>query len=300
MRTSRCFSTSTSALHWWAHVGPATKDPIITEAFLADASPVKINLGVGAYRDDKGGQTCFLEFKLSEESVKLVYGKNSDVIKEGSFAGVQALSGTGACSLFVDYHNIWRDAQVPPSTFRYYHPDLKGLNFTALMDDVKRCHHTGIFNASDGSFFLLHPYSHNPTRSMNVGLTSIFLSVLCNDMMQAEAIKSQLQKIARAMYSNPPVHGKPLVSTVLSDPDIKALWVKEVKGMANRIQAMRINLWKSFRQLGSSLNWEHITKPCRLVREFHIYMTLDGRNVNYLANAIHEVIKYGQKSIGSL
>lgn len=48
-------------------------------------------------------------------------------------------------------------------------------------------------------------------------------------MKQAVAIKSQLQKIARAMYSSPPAHGISLVSTVLSDPDIKPLWAKEVK-----------------------------------------------------------------------
>lgn len=41
--------------------------------------------------------------KLVEESVKLVYGKNSDIIKEGRFAGIQALSGTGACRLFAEF-----------------------------------------------------------------------------------------------------------------------------------------------------------------------------------------------------
>ncbi|TXG58937.1 hypothetical protein EZV62_016766 [Acer yangbiense] len=55
----RCSSSSTSARKlglWWDRVGPATKDPItgVTESFLADSSPNKINLGVGAYRDDEG------------------------------------------------------------------------------------------------------------------------------------------------------------------------------------------------------------------------------------------------------
>ena len=39
--------------------------------------------------------------KLVEESVKL--GNNSNVIKEGRFAGVQALFGTGACRLFAEF-----------------------------------------------------------------------------------------------------------------------------------------------------------------------------------------------------
>ncbi|XP_034913602.1 aspartate aminotransferase, mitochondrial isoform X3 [Populus alba] len=390
-RTSRCFSTSAGnkALKWWDHVAPAPKDPInsVTEAFLADTSPTKINLGVGAYRDDEGKPVVlqcvreaeakiagcdFLESvssavssKLVEESVKLVYGKNSDVIKEGRFAGVQALSGTGACRLFAEFqrrfypesqiymtdptwsnhHNIWRDALVPERTFHYYHPDSKGLNFSALMDDVK--------NAPDGSFFLLHPCAHNPTgvdpteeqwreisylfkvknhfpffdmayqgfasgdldrdaRSIRIfvedgnliGCAQSFaknmglyghrvgcLNVLCNDAKQAVAIKSQLQQIARAMYSSPPVHGILLVSGILSDPNMKALWVQEVKVMANRIQNLRTTLRKSLEQLSSSLNWEHITNQVgmfcfsgltpeqvdRLQRGFHIYMTLDGR-----------------------
>lgn len=54
-------------------------------------------------------------------------------------------------------------------------------------------------------------------------------SVLCDDEKQAVAVKSQLQQLARPMYSNPPVHGALLVSTILSDPELKNLWLKEVK-----------------------------------------------------------------------
>lgn len=54
-------------------------------------------------------------------------------------------------------------------------------------------------------------------------------SVVCEDEKQAVAVKSQLQQLARPMYSNPPVHGALMVSTILSDPDLKKLWLKEVK-----------------------------------------------------------------------
>lgn len=56
-------------------------------------------------------------------------------------------------------------------------------------------------------------------------------SVLCEDEKQAVAVKSQLQLLARPMYSNPPVHGALIVSTILGDPDLKKLWLKEVKVM---------------------------------------------------------------------
>lgn len=60
-------------------------------------------------------------------------------------------------------------------------------------------------------------------------MSFIFYSVLCEDEMQAIAVKSQLQQLARPMYSNPPVHGALIVSTILGDPDLKNLWLKEVK-----------------------------------------------------------------------
>lgn len=41
-----------------------------------------------------------------------------------------------SCALH-SHHNIWRDAHVPWRTFRYYNPNTRGLNFAALMDDVK-------------------------------------------------------------------------------------------------------------------------------------------------------------------
>ena len=54
-------------------------------------------------------------------------------------------------------------------------------------------------------------------------------SMVCEDEKQAVAVKSQLQQLARPMYSNPPVHGALIVSTILGDPDLKKLWLKEVK-----------------------------------------------------------------------
>ena len=42
--------------HWWTNVSMAPPDPIlgVTDAFRKDTNPKKVNLGVGAYRDDNG------------------------------------------------------------------------------------------------------------------------------------------------------------------------------------------------------------------------------------------------------
>merc|ERR1712188_23723 len=45
-----------AVVDFWSQVEEAPRDPIlgVTEKFLADTNPDKMNLGVGAYRDDNG------------------------------------------------------------------------------------------------------------------------------------------------------------------------------------------------------------------------------------------------------
>ncbi|KAM0049851.1 putative aspartate aminotransferase, class I/classII [Helianthus debilis subsp. tardiflorus] len=130
---------------------------------------------------------------------------------------------------------------------------------------------------------LTEPYSNsyfhfNPYRSL-----------VCEDEKQDVVMKSQLQQLARPMYSNPPVHGAFIVSTILGDPDLKQLWLKHVEeGMADRIIGMRTSLRENIEKLVSLLSWEHITNQigmfcCSgmtpeqvdcLKKEFHIYIVV--------------------------
>ena len=61
------------------------------------------------------------------------------------------------------------------------------------------------------------------------------------------------------MYSNPPIYGAKVVSTILSDAELKALWLDEVKLMSGRIISMRDLLVNNLQQAGSQRNWSHIT-----------------------------------------
>lgn len=138
--------------------------------------------------------------------------------------------------------------------------------------------------------------------------------VLCEDNDQAMAVRSQFQQIVRALYSSPPVHGILLVSTILNDPELKKLWEAELGVITNRMLKMRTALRQSLEELNSSLSWEHITNQVgmfwfsglspeqveQLRSRFHIYVTPDSRisiagitksNVEYVANAIHEVTR---------
>ncbi|OIW05980.1 hypothetical protein TanjilG_11667 [Lupinus angustifolius] len=233
---------------------------------------------------------------------------------------------------WANHHSIWRDAGVPLKTFRYYYPESRGMDFAGLMEDIK--------NAPDGSFFLLHACAHNPTGvdpteeqwreisslikskvhfpffhmayqglaqsyAKNMGLYGQrvgCLSVLCEDAKQAVAVKSQLQLISRPMYSNPPLHGALIVSTVLGDPELKKLWLEEVKGMADRIIGMRTTLRENLEKRGSPLPWQHITDqigmfcysgmtPEQVDRLTSDMAGINSGNVEYIADAIHEVTK---------
>jgi aspartate/tyrosine/aromatic aminotransferase len=55
----------------------------------------------------------------------------------------------------------------------------------------------------------------------------------------AEAVLSQLKTCIRANYSNPPAHGAAIVTTILSNPELRAGWEEDVKEIRDRINSMR-------------------------------------------------------------
>ncbi|KAJ2324945.1 aspartate transaminase aat1, partial [Coemansia sp. RSA 2702] len=139
-------------------------------------------------------------------------------------------------------------------------------------------------------------------------------SIVGADAAERDRLLSQLKILVRPLYSNPPVHGARIAAEVLTQPELRQEWLGEVKTMADRIIGMRQALRARLEQLGSAQSWAHITdqigmfcftglKPeqvDRLARDFHIYLTRDGRvsmagisssNVSYLAESIHAVTK---------
>ena len=68
------------------------------------------------------------------------------------------------------------------------------------------------------------------------------LSLVCADADQAARVLSQGKIVIRTNFSNPPTHGAKLAATVLTDPELRALWIEELGGMRDRIKAMRLQL----------------------------------------------------------
>jgi len=138
--------------------------------------------------------------------------------------------------------------------------------------------------------------------------------VVTESEQKKDEVLSQLLILVRPMYSNPPIYGSRVITTILEDPKLKELWHKEVKVMADRIINMRSLLVKNLKEVGSKKDWSHIVnqigmfcysglspEQCdRLKDEYHIYMTRNGRismagvtssTVRYLAESIHAVSK---------
>jgi len=139
------------------------------------------------------------------------------------------------------------------------------------------------------------------------------LSVVTASAEEALRVLSQLKRIVRTNYSNPPTHGGQLVATVLNNPQLRSLWERELGEMRDRIKLMRKQLVDTIRarcgadfsfvlaQRGmfsySGLTREQVR---RLREEYSIYAidtgricvaALNSKNVDYVADAIAKVIK---------
>ncbi|HUG92716.1 MAG TPA: amino acid aminotransferase [Planctomycetaceae bacterium] len=65
------------------------------------------------------------------------------------------------------------------------------------------------------------------------------LTAVAADRRTAETVLSQLKNTVRTNYSNPPSHGGAVVSTILSDADLRRQWERELAAMRDRINGMR-------------------------------------------------------------
>ncbi|MBL0244835.1 MAG: aspartate/tyrosine/aromatic aminotransferase [Rhodoferax sp.] len=139
------------------------------------------------------------------------------------------------------------------------------------------------------------------------------LSVLCTDKEEAGRVLSQLKIVIRTNYSNPPIHGGAVVAAVLNNPELRALWEKELGEMRVRIKAMRQKLVDGLKAAGVKQDMSFITSQIgmfsysglskdqmvRLRNEFGVYGTdtgrmcvaaLNSKNIDYVCASIAKVV----------
>ncbi|MBW0281204.1 aromatic amino acid aminotransferase [Shewanella xiamenensis] len=117
------------------------------------------------------------------------------------------------------------------------------------------------------------------------------VTVVAQNADEAVRAFSQVKRTIRANYSNPPAHGALIVSTILSDAALKALWVQELTEMRERIAEMRTLFVQSLKDEGVTQDFSFISRQngmfsfsglnkaqvARLKDEFGIYIVGSGR-----------------------
>eukprot|EP00249_Psilotum_nudum_P015386 c25299_g1_i1 orf=1145-2683(-) len=180
----------------------------------------------------------------------------------------------------------------------------QGFASGSLDDDASAVR---MFASRGMEFFVAQSYSKNMgLYAERIGALSIMTS--SSDI--ASRVKSQLKRLARPMYSNPPVHGARIVANVVGDPTLFDEWKGEMKLMAGRIKQVRQKLYDELTGKDKSgKDWSFILKQIgmfsytglnkaqsdNMTDKWHVYMTKDGRislaglpssKCSYLADAI--------------
>lgn len=84
------------------------------------------------------------------------------------------------------------------------------------------------------------------------------VTLLATDAEAGNKALSQLRVTARSNYSNPPSYGAAIVSKVLSEPELNALWRSEVDAMRARIARMRSLFVETLKKKGVTQDFSFI------------------------------------------
>jgi aromatic-amino-acid transaminase len=168
-----------------------------------------------------------------------------------------------------------------------------------------------LFAASGLQFFVSSSFSKSfSLYGERVGA----LSIVTASKDESTRVMSQVKRVVRTNYSNPPTHGGAIVAAVLSSPELRKLWEDELAGMRDRIRAMRSGLVDKLKARGVAQDFSFIAHQRgmfsytgltadqveRLRDEFGIYAVSTGRiclaalntrNLDYVADAIAAVIR---------
>ena len=139
------------------------------------------------------------------------------------------------------------------------------------------------------------------------------LSLVTESADEAARVLSQVKRVIRTNYSNPPTHGGQAVAMVLTTPELRVLWEKELGQMRDRIKTVRRQLVDKIRAIRSDFDFSYVVQQrglfsysgltkdqVRKLREQYALYALDsGRicvpainsgNIDYVARGIASVL----------
>ena len=139
------------------------------------------------------------------------------------------------------------------------------------------------------------------------------LSIVTASKDEAARTLSQLKRVIRTNYSNPPTHGGQAVALVLTTPELRKQWDQELGQMRERIKVMRREFVEKVRALRADFDlsfivdqrgmfsYSGLTKEQvhQLRDEYSIYAidsgricvaALNSKNIDYVAQAVAKVL----------
>lgn len=139
------------------------------------------------------------------------------------------------------------------------------------------------------------------------------LSIVTGSNEEAGRVLSQVKRVIRTNYSNPPTHGATVVGNVLNSPELRAMWEAELGEMRERIRTMRMAMVEQLGALGAKRDFGFVAEQRgmfsysgltveqveHLRSEFGIYAVGTGRicvaalnkgNLDAVTRAIHAVL----------
>ena len=150
--------------------------------------------------------------------------------------------------------------------------------------------------------------------SGSINLDGAIIAQVTASAEEALRVLSNVKRVVRTIYSNPPTHGSEIVATVLNNPQLRALWDRELGAMRERIKAMRKRLVDTIQSRAPGVDFGFVLKQRgmfsytgltreqvrRLREEYSIYAidtgricvaALNSKNIDYVADAIAKVIR---------
>jgi aromatic-amino-acid transaminase len=168
-----------------------------------------------------------------------------------------------------------------------------------------------LFTASGLQFFVSSSFSKSfSLYGERVGA----LTIVTASKEEAGRVMSQVKRVVRTNYSNPPTHGGAVVAAVLANPALRQEWEDELAGMRVRIREMRVSLVEKLKAKGVTQDFSFVAKQRgmfsytgltvaqveKLKTDFGVYAVSTGRicvaalnskNIDYVAESIASVLK---------
>jgi len=167
-----------------------------------------------------------------------------------------------------------------------------------------------LFVASGLQFFVASSFSKSfSLYGERVGA----LSVVTASRDESARVMSQIKRVIRTNYSNPPTHGGAVVAAVLANAELRKMWEEDLAGMRDRIRVMRLSLVEKLKVRGLVEDFSFIIRQrgmfsytgltaqqvARMQSEFGIYAVSTGRiclaalntrNIDHVADGIAAVL----------